>query len=453
MKPLFRELLIFTAATLVIGAFAATLNFYHRGKIKEKIPFCEVTPKEIKTAGYWVSKTDFPDKIQLDENQITELNLKIKMCDTNITDIADYPDTIDISSFTNTLSSRMNWIRQKKYITAELEPVEELFFKESENAYSVFSGTSAINIRFAITVKYSDVRILPSDMPIFTNEDTLDIDRLREESLDTGTPVAVISETKDKNWIYVVSNTLQGWTKTENIAFASRKNIEEWINDKNFVITTGIKTDIFADSDMKKYLGYLRMGTKLPLIKQTAGITCVKIPSRKADSNIIFTNGYIKTEGLNIGFLKYTQRNILMQAFKFLNAPYGWGSYNGEQDCSSFISRVFLCFGIVLPESSFQKSKFLPAELSNDGKEKQIADNAKPGLSLLYLPGHIMLYIGQKGTKPYAIHAIWGISSYNAKNQKTVKYINKVIVSDLDLGKEVAGNSLLERTSKIITVL
>jgi len=453
MKPLFREFLIFTAATLVIGAFAATLNFYHRGKIKEKIPFCEVAPKEIKTSGYWASKTDFPDKLQLNENQITELNLKIKMCDTNITDIADYPDTIDISSFTNTLSSRMNWIKQKKYITAELEPVDEIFFKESENSYSVFSGTSAINIRFAITVKYSDVRILPLEMPIFTNEDTLDIDRLREESLDTGTPVAVISETKDKNWIYVVSNTLQGWTKTENIAFASRKDIEELINDKNFVITTGIKTDIFADSDMKKHLGYLRMGTKLPLIKQTGGITCVKIPSRRADSNIIFTNGYIKTEDLNIGFLKYTQRNILIQAFKFLNAPYGWGSYNGEQDCSSFISRVFLCFGIILPESSFQKSKFFPAELSKDGKEKQIADNAKPALSLLYLPGHIMLYIGKKETKPYAIHAIWGISSYNAKNQKTVKYINKVIVSDLDLGKEVAGNSLLERTSKIITVL
>lgn len=453
MKPLFRELLVFTAATLVIGSFAATLNFYNKEKTKEKIPFYDATEKEMKTAGYWSSKTDFPDKLQLDEKQITELNLKIKMCDTNITDIADYPDTIDISSFTSTLTSRMTWLKQKKYITAELEPVKEIFFKESENAYSVFSGTSAINIRFAITVKYSDVRILPSDMRIFTNKDTLDIDRLREESLDTGTPVAVICETKDKNWIYVVSNTLQGWTKTENIAFTSREIITEWINDKNFIITTGIKTDIFEDSDMKKHLGYLRMGTKLPLIKQTGGITCVKIPSRKTDSNIIFKNGYIKTEELNIGFLKYTQRNILMQAFKFLNTPYGWGSYNGEQDCSSFISRVFLCFGIVLPESSFQKSKFFPAELSNDGKEKQITGNAKPALSLLYLPGHIMLYIGQKETKPYAIHAIWGISTYNAKNQKTVKYINKVIVSDLDLGKEVAGNSLLERISKIITVL
>ncbi len=59
-----------------------------------------------------------------------------------------------------------------------------------------------------------------------------------------------------------------------------------------------------------------------------------------------------------------------------------------------------------------------------------------------------MLCLGQEGNKPYVIQCIWGVTSYTEKNEKTLYYINKTIVSDLEIGSEVAGNSLIDRVSK-----
>ena len=41
-----------------------------------------------------------------------------------------------------------------------------------------------------------------------------------------------------------------------------------------------------------------------------------------------------------------------------------------------------------------------------------------------------------------------GGTSFTEKNEKTINYINKTIVSDLEIGSEVAGNSLIDRVSK-----
>ena len=69
-------------------------------------------------------------------------------------------------------------------------------------------------------------------------------------------------------------------------------------------------------------------------------------------------------------------------------------------------------------------------------------------MTFIYLSGHIMLYIGHEDDKPYVIQCIWGVTSFTEKNEKTVNYINKTIVSDLEIGSEVAGNSLIDRVSK-----
>ena len=59
-----------------------------------------------------------------------------------------------------------------------------------------------------------------------------------------------------------------------------------------------------------------------------------------------------------------------------------------------------------------------------------------------------MLYIGFENNKPFVIHSIWGLTSYNNNNEIALNYINRTIVSDLEIGDEVAGNSLIDRVSK-----
>ena len=81
-------------------------------------------------------------------------------------------------------------------------------------------------------------------------------------------------------------------------------------------------------------------------------------------------------------------------------------------------------------------------------KKQKIMENAVPGMSFIYLKGHIMLYIGYEQNEPYILHDVWGLSAFNDDNEPTILYINKTIVSDLNLGDIVNDNSLIERTIK-----
>lgn len=423
---------------------------------QERLVFIDDTSKNMKSAGYWISKLDNPDIVILSEKEIKEFNDRIFNTKVNITNLKDYPDTINTADFIKTLKTRLDYITKKQYFNENFREIPKEYFDFLQNSIDIDKNSQNLQIKFAMTVKYSDIRILPTDDKIFSDINNFDIDKLQEESLDLGVPLAVICQTKNKKWSYVVAPLEEGWIKTENLAYTNKKIITKWIDTKKIAVITSTKADIFLDEPMKNYFEYVRMGSKFPIVKKIGKTKiCVNIPTTDTQGNLVFKKAYIPRENINIGFLQFSQRNILTQAFKHLNSPYGWGGYNGEQDCSSYLGQIFNCFGIVLPETSFQKIKCgtLLTEFTNNQlpsqKEEFIITNATAGLSLIYLPGHITLYVGNEKNKPYVIHAIWGISAYDQNNQKTITYINKVIVSDLDIGNDVTGNSLLDRIIKI----
>jgi hypothetical protein len=200
------------------------------------------------------------------------------------------------------------------------------------------------------------------------------------------------------------------------------------------------------------------MSAKLPIININKQITCVKIPQKSKKGNLIFKKGYIYTANINNKYMKYTQRNVLLQAFKHLNSPYSWGGYNGEQDCSTFVRQVFGCFGFILPRNSLAQIYAgnnpinLNKDLSDEEKSKEIINNATSAISLLYLPGHIMIYIGQEKDKPYIIHAIWGTEQHINENEKAISFINRVVVSSLMIGDKTPKGHLLKRITKLSSI-
>ena len=173
---------------------------------------------------------------------------------------------------------------------------------------------------------------------------------------------------------------------------------------------------------------------------------------------MIFEKAYLYSYDTNNGYLKYTQRNVLQQAFEHINSPYSWGGYDGEQDCSTFIRQIFGCFGLILPRNSLAQIKSgnkqinISSKLSDSEKSKEIISKTTPAISLLYLPGHIMLYIGEENNTPYAIHAIWGTENFISKKERFVSFINKVVVSNLSIGEQTSKDSLLRRIKKVNTL-
>jgi hypothetical protein len=132
----------------------------------------------------------------------------------------------------------------------------------------------------------------------------------------------------------------------------------------------------------------------------------VKIPTRNLDGALSEVTGYLKKDQICIGFLPYTPRNMVDQAFKMLNSPYGWGGMYAEQDCSSLIQEVFSTVGIVMPRNSDQQSMvgILAAGFSDkenpDVKLPALQRTAAPGITTLYMKGHIMLYLGLVQGRP-----------------------------------------------------
>jgi hypothetical protein len=62
-----------------------------------------------------------------------------------------------------------------------------------------------------------------------------------------------------------------------------------------------------------------------------------------------------------------------------------------------------------------------------------------------------MLYLGKAGLLPYAIHETWAYRAPRGDQELTYK-INRVAVTDLDLGKGSRSGSLLERLKSVCVV-
>lgn len=418
-------------------------------KQTDKLIYNSNFPIYMKSAGYWISKTENPDEIILNEKQIKNFNNQLKTKNVGLRTLEEYEDVVNPDNLKKNLDRRLFWLKNSKYIDINLNKIQKKFFDDIQETIDL----PLIFVKFAITTQYCEVRVLPTDTAIFSNPNSLDIDKMQEQSIDIGTPVAILCQTKDKEWSYAVTPREEGWIKTENIAFTNKKTIKEWNSNKKIAVTTDVKADIFSDKSLKNFLGLVRMGTYFPLKSKNKNMVKIQIPTADENGNLVIINGYMHRNSVNIGFLKYTQRNVFIQAFKHLNSPYGWGGSNAEQDCSGILGQIFNCFGIVLPENSAQKIKcgtIFTMERYEDIsiKKQKIIESAIPALSFVYLSGHIMLYIGHENGDPYVLHDVWGVSAFNDNNEKTILYINKTIVGDLNLGDIVTDNSLIERVTK-----
>jgi hypothetical protein len=183
----------------------------------------------------------------------------------------------------------------------------------------------------------------------------------------------------------------------------------------------------------------------------------VKFPVRKEDGSCGLAKGFvIKSKALR-GYLPYSQRNVVNQAFRMLDTPYSWGGESGWQDCSGFIQEVFMTFGIYLPRDSKEqekvglKIKAFDIGLSPHEKISVIKKDAVPGVTAMFLKGHVMLYLGMDRGEPYAIHNIWAYRENSGINEKLM-LIKRVAVTDLKLGEGSANGSLIDRENSLSVI-
>jgi hypothetical protein len=181
--------------------------------------------------------------------------------------------------------------------------------------------------------------------------------------------------------------------------------------------------------------------------KQCADAIEVDVPFAKEGRKLGFKKVFVKKTDVSLDFLPYTQHNVITQAFKYLDTLYGWGDDGGYPDCSSFIRQIFSCFGLVFPRNSYDQSQVGKININFDKRElneqkiEKILEQAVPGITIMYFPGHIMLYLGYDKGCPYIIHSLHG---YGGK-KNLIYILNRVTISGLLVGVNSKKGSLLER--------
>jgi len=367
--------------------------------------------RHFKMAEFWIDKLEDRDRVILDGNGIAKFNQKL------IVDgkIFDFNSSVNFYGGEYVKSSIIRMFKsiskQTKYF-ADGKRISSQFFDEVYEDLNLDEISASVESRFALTIRYTNQKLVPVELELLKKRGEIYFDRNQNSALDIGTPLVVLHSTKDGRWHFVIAPTSSGWVRDEDIAFGTKDEILDYLGSKNFVVTISPKSAIRVDG---KYYDYVRMGVKFPILIRVDNSMIIVIPQKSSNGKLVFRNGLIGSENVSVGYLPYTPEAILSQAFKFLNAPYGWGGSFGEQDCSKFVQEIYATVGLSLPRNSTTQSlvgEYISiADLSREQKIDKILDIGDVGSTLLHLKGHIMLYIGEHKGEPFVIQTVWGESS------------------------------------------
>ncbi len=301
----------------------------------------------------------------------------------------------------------------------------------------------------AVVVRDSDVRAVPTNKPYYLSQKGYPFDRYQNSLIFQGTPVLVTHFNLDKTYAHIQSSFVYGWIKVSDLAYMHDKDIELLTKIKNYVVP--IKDKIPLYTDYGDFYTDARVGELFALIPQSQNAS--QNPQKKELKAYGFlrdAKGYATLQSVILNekdffvFPKaFTSENMAYFIDTMLGQKYGWGGLLGNRDCSAFTRDSFANFGILLPRNSYAQSRYANnyvdlSSMKAKEKEDYIIKNATPFGTLIYLKGHIMLYLGERNHQAIVAHSIWSVQTQ--KHFKTLSHkIGGVVITSLWLAEEHNG--------------
>jgi len=304
----------------------------------------------------------------------------------------------------------------------------------------------------AITIRRTDLKALPTSTAFYRDPkrvgEGFPFDYNQNSALHINVPLYISHFSKDKRWAFVRASYAFGWIKITDLALITNDFIKKFKND-NYAMT--IKDNLRLYNDKNKPTSIVKLGALFPISKDGKSYLMAK-RNFKGQARI----HKIKVENPKVIAKKplpFTSENVAMLAKEFYGEPYGWGGSYECRDCSATTRDFLGAFGIFLRRNSSKQAKdgttvFIKG-LPKSAKKKKIIQKAEPFRSLLYVPGHIVLYLGEYKGEPVIMHTYWGIR----KNDGTKLITGRTIITTTEPGKErkdVREKSKLINTLKTI---
>lgn len=384
------------------------------------------------SANYWVDQIDNADRLLKNQKNIADFNRETFSTDQNMVNLDLFPERL------TGVDIRKKILAVSKPNSSDLyNPSGEILSSETYGKYTANLGLEnipdSVGVRFALVVIRTDMRTYPTDDRYYKSAEDQNLDRFQENGLFPGDALAVLHVSTDKEWSFVQSYNYASWVRSADIAIGDRKFIQQYKSSNRFLVITGDKAhtsynpEIPALSELQ-----LDMGIRIPLAdRETYGSSIygqnpyasytVLLPVRNPAGQLEVKPALIaRNQDANLGYLPFTRENIIRQAFKFLGERYGWGHSYNARDCTGFVMEVYKTFGIVMPRNTGQQGtgnygKNTRFTLQSSKEEKLQALKKMDIGDLIYVPGHVLMYIGDVNGEPYVIHDV-SVFRYIDKN-------------------------------------
>jgi hypothetical protein len=309
----------------------------------------------------------------------------------------------------------------------------------------------------AITLRGTNLRAMPSGKHFYLRPDLpgegYPFDYFQHTSTPPGTPVYICNVSKDGQWALVDGPVTAGWVPAGDVARVDAAFMEHWQSRPlAAIVRDGMSVGtISADT-----------GALLPLALDAApGLDralSVLYPVRDASGRADTARADLAPGAATAVPLPLTAQAVAEVGNPMLGQAYGWGGLDGRRDCSALTRDLFAPFGIHLPRNSANQAKagrvIELGGLSNEEKERQILAEAAPFRSLIWLKGHIGVYLGAYEGNAMLFHNMWGLRTKDADggcDNRAV--VGKGVITTLRPGVErpdlCSPGSFLDRIEKV----
>lgn len=327
----------------------------------------------------------------------------------------------------------------------------EWFNKQIDN--SNFDKYNTL-VKKAITLKNTNVRVLPTNSVMFYDPtkqgEGFPFDYNQNSLIKLNTPIMVSHLSKDRAWAYIESSTVGGWIEIGSLAFVSDEFIYKF-KTSDYYISVKEKFPIYDPI----FREYIKVATIFPK-KYNKFI----IAKNDGNQNALISFIDLQEDEIESMPLTFNSTNRVKILNQLLNEPYGWGGLLNNRDCSSFTQDFFAPFGKSLHRNSKAQTtngKFLDmSKLTTEEKKTFIKENGVPFSTLVYLKGHIMLYVGIKDNEPLVVHNMWSLRLKDSSGRKYRHIIGKTSITTLEPARGMKDfdedTNILKRVSGIVVL-
>lgn len=401
------------------------------------------------TAAHWVGRLDAPDRSMLDATAIDTQNARLKTEDPSIHDLHAQPARMAGSEVRAMVGKLSKPPTRTLYDVAGRE-ISAATVQAWQRDVALDAIPADVVVRHALVTERADLRTFPTATRVFSRAGDTDIDRFQESAIFPGSPVLVLHESRDRDWVFVLSRRYAAWMRRDHLALGSADEVFGYVDRQPWLVVTGARVETVTTPEQPQLSRLsLDMGTRVPLLTDwpgdkpvngqlPAGAYVIQLPMRDKDGRLLLAPALLpKSVDVATDYLPLTPRSVLTQGFKFLGERYGWGHSYDARDCSGFVSEVYAGFGIEMPRNTSDQGKSpafntleVPTSMTRDERMAMVKTLA-PG-DLVYIPGHVMMVVGHEGGLTYVIHDTPGVRYRDAAGQSEHYPLNAVSVTPLE---------------------